>query len=286
MPVLCERKNKWRANRIWAILTAMSRIAQRFTELKKQDRTGLVTFITAGDPDLETSQAILNDLPRHGADIIEIGMPFSDPMADGPAIQLASQRALKAGATLKKTLQMVESFRVTDPQTPIVLMGYFNPIYAYGTERFALDAKESGVDGLIIVDLPPEEDHELRAPAADAGLDLIRLITPTTDEARLGTILEGASGFLYYVSIAGVTGTAKADAAQLRPRLEQIRKRTALPIAVGFGIKTPQDAASLHRVADAVVVGSAIVNTIAGIQTGSKTIHDVNEQVKALSAAL
>lgn len=264
----------------------MSRITRRFTDLKAQKRAGLITFITAGDPDGQTSQAILNDLPKSGADIIEIGMPFSDPMADGPAIQLASQRALKAGAGMKKTLQMVKSFRVTDTQTPVILMGYFNPIYAYGTARFVKDAKESGVDGLIVVDLPPEEDQELCDPAREADIDLIRLVTPTTDDERLKTILAGASGFLYYVSITGVTGTGRADAEQLRPRLDHLRQFTDLPLAVGFGIKTPDDAAAMGRVADAVVVGSAIVGTVAGIAKGVNTVQDVGAQVRALASSL
>lgn len=264
----------------------MNRIANRFSELKKEGRSALVTFITAGDPDQETSQALLNDLPKSGADIIELGMPFSDPMADGPSIQLASQRALKSGADMKHTLEMVRSFRVTDTKTPLILMGYFNPIHTYGTRRFAADAKESGVDGLIVVDLPPEEDQELLDPARDAGLDIIRLITPTTDDERLTTILDGASGFLYYVSITGITGTASANMEQLGPRLDHIRKQTDLPLAVGFGIKTPGDAAAMARVCDAVVVGSSIVDTVAGIQSNTKTTHDVSEQVKSLKNAL
>ncbi len=264
----------------------MNRIAKRFHDLKQQNRAGLVTFITAGDPDRETSQTILNDLPKNGADIIEIGMPFSDPMADGPAIQLASQRALKAHANMVQTLEMVRSFRVTDTQTPIVLMGYFNPIYTYGTQRFISDAKESGVDGLIIVDLPPEEEQELSGPAHEAGIDLIRLVTPTTDDDRLETILKGASGFLYYVSITGITGTASANVAQLRPRLDHLRKKTDLPIAIGFGIKTPQDAAEMARLGDAVVVGSSIVSTIAEVSEGVKTVQDVAAQVRDLADAL
>lgn len=268
----------------------MNRIAQRFADLKSQNRAGLVTFITAGDPDLDASQTVLNALPQSGSDFIELGMPFSDPMADGPAIQMASQRALTSGASMKRTLEMVRSFRVNDTKTPVILMGYYNPIYIYGTKRFALDAKESGVDGLIVVDLPPEEDHELRDPAHDAGLDIIRLVTPTTDDDRLETILDGAGGFLYYVSITGVTGTASADLEQLRPRLDHIRSKTDLPIAVGFGIKTPQDAQAMSRVADAVVVGSAIVNTIAAIPQSStaeaKEIQNVSGQVKALADAL
>ncbi len=263
-----------------------NRIAQRFADLKAQNRTGLITFITAGDPDRETSQGILNDLPKNGADLIELGMAFSDPMADGLAIQLASQRALKSGAAMKQTLEMVKSFRANDTKTPLVLMGYYNPIHAYGTTRFAIDAAQAGVDGLIIVDLPPEEDQELSDPAHDAGLDIIRLITPTTNAERLTKVLDGASGFLYYVAITGVTGTASANAGQLRPRLDRIRKQTNLPIAIGFGIKSPQGAATLSKVSDAVVVGSSIVNTIGDIQNGSKTTQDVAIQVRDLAAAL
>lgn len=264
----------------------MSRIVQRFKDLESQSRTGLVTFITAGDPDRETSQAILNDLPKNGADFIELGMPFSDPMADGLSIQLASQRALKAGARMVQTLEMVKSFRVNDVSTPIILMGYYNPIHAYGTARFALDAAKSGVDGLIVVDLPPEEDQELSDPARDAGIDMVRLVTPTTNDARLTTVLAGASGFLYYVAIVGVTGTASADVNQLAPRLDHIRKFTDLPIALGFGIKTAADAEAMGRICDAVVVGSSIVNTIEEIQAGSKTVQDVAAQVRDLSDAL
>ncbi|MCB9990303.1 MAG: tryptophan synthase subunit alpha [Rhodospirillales bacterium] len=264
----------------------VNRIAQRFADLKAQNRAGLVTFISAGDPDRDTSQAILNDLPENGADFIELGMPFSDPMADGLAIQHASQRALNAHACMTQTLQMAKSFRVNDTKTPLILMGYFNPIYIYGTERFAKEAKESGVDGLIVVDLPPEEDQELTDPMRDAGLDLIRLITPTTDDDRLETILKGAGGFLYYVSITGITGTASANVDQLKPRLDHLRRKTDLPIAIGFGIKTASDAAAMARICDAVVIGSSIVETIGAIHDGSKTVQDVGTQVKALRNAL
>ena len=264
----------------------MSRIAKRFAELKEKNKTGLVTFITAGDPDREQSQEILNALPANGADLIELGMPFSDPMADGPAIQASSQRALAANSSMVQTLEMVKSFRVNDTETPLILMGYYNPIYTYGTARFAREAKESGVDGLIIVDLPPEEDQEFHDPANDVGLDLIRLVTPTTDDKRLQTILSGASGFLYYVAIAGVTGTASADVNQLKPRLDHLREKTDLPIAIGFGIKTPDDAAAMAQIGDAIVVGSSIVEVIAQMQDGSANVQDVSNKIKSISAAL
>lgn len=235
----------------------MSRIEKKFKSL---DRCALVTFIMAGDPSIEESLAVLKGLPEAGADIIEIGMPFTDPAADGISIQRAGQRALKAGATMKSTLQMVRDFRSDNDDTPIVLMGYANPIYAYGLEAFAKDASEAGVDGLIIVDLPPEEDSELRRFTDQFGLDMIRLVTPVTDEARLPTVLEGASGFLYYVSITGVTGTAKANLDDLKPHIAQIKAQSDLPIAIGFGIKTPGDAQAMASLGDAVVVGSAIVD--------------------------
>ena len=264
--------------------TAQNRIAAKFAELKKQNRKGLVTFITAGDPDHVTSQAILNDLPHWGADIIELGMPFSDPMADGPAIQEAGVRALKAGADMKQTLDMARNFRGKDDKTPLVLMGYYNPVYSYGVEKFTQDAAKAGVDGLIIVDLPPEEDSELREPAAKAGLDIIRLVTPTTDDKRLDVVLKDASGFIYVVAIAGVTGTASASAANLKPALDRLRKRTSLPIAVGFGINSPADAKAMAEHADAVVVGSAIVRTIGALQNGDK--DKLSHQIKDLSKSV
>ena len=243
-------------------MSETGRIAARFAALKEQNRAALVTFITAGDPDFETSLEILRRLPQAGADIIELGMPFTDPMADGPAIQLASQRALAAGQTLPRTLEMVRRFRETDAETPIVLMGYYNPIYVYGNARFLAEAREAGVDGLIVVDLPPEEDEELCLPALEAGINFIRLATPTTDAARLPKVLNNASGFLYYVSVTGVTGTREPDVEAVRDALAHIRTATDLPIAVGFGVKTPQQARAIAEVADGVVVGSALVNAV------------------------
>jgi tryptophan synthase alpha chain len=240
----------------------VSRIATRFAELKKQNRAGFVAFITAGDPNLETSFEILKGLPAAGADVIELGMPFTDPMADGPAIQLGSLRALKAGQTMAKTLDLVRRFRSLDQATPIVLMGYYNPIYSYGGETFCKDARTAGVDGLIIVDLPPEEDHELRPHAKAAGLDIIRLSTPTTDAKRLPAVLDGASGFLYYVSITGVTGSKDIDPISVAKALKPLKAATSLPIAVGFGIKSEPDAKAVAQTADAAVVGSALVAEI------------------------
>lgn len=242
----------------------MSRIAARFKELKAAHAKAFVPFITAGDPDFETSFAILEKLPAAGADLIELGMPFSDPMADGPAVQAASLRALKTGASMNRTLDLVKKFRKADSKTPIILMGYFNAIHAYGTARFSRDAAAAGADGLIVVDLPPEEDDVLRLPAQAQGLDIIRLATPTSDAARLTRILDGAGGFLYYVSITGVTGTKNFDSTEVAASVARIRKATSLPIAVGFGVKTPEHAAEIARIADAVVVGSAIVSHIAG----------------------
>ncbi|MDE1939499.1 MAG: tryptophan synthase subunit alpha [Alphaproteobacteria bacterium] len=241
----------------------MSRIAKRFAELKKQNRAAFVPFLTAGDPDAETTAALLEKLPAAGADLIELGIPFSDPMADGPAIQASSLRALESGMTLQKVLELVRRFRKTDRATPIVLMGYYNPIHAYGTARFAKDAAEAGVDGLITVDLPPEEDEVLRLPASAHALDIVRLATPTTDDARLSAVLDGAGGFLYYVSIAGVTGTKSFSESDVRTAVARLKAASGLPCAVGFGIKTPAQAASIASFADAAVVGSAIVEKLA-----------------------
>lgn len=241
----------------------MSRLATRFAALKAEGRAGLVTFVTAGDPDAATGQAILDGLPAAGADIIELGMPFTDPMADGPAIQASSLRALKAGATLASTLDMVRRFRARDGATPLVLMGYYNPIYAMGAEAFCAAAAEAGVDGLIVVDLPPEEADELVKPARAKGIDFIVLTTPTSDDARLPVVLGNASGFIYYVSIAGITGTASASNEAVAQAIARLRRHTALPVAVGFGIRTPEQAAAIARMADGVVVGSAIVQRVA-----------------------
>jgi tryptophan synthase alpha chain len=238
------------------------RIKRRFEALANENRAGLVTFVTAGDPTPEISEAIIAGLPGAGADLIELGMPFTDPMADGPAVQVSSQRALRAGQTQRRTLEMVSRFRSQDSDTPIVLMGYYNPIYIYGVEKFVNDAADAGVDGLIIVDVPPEEDPELRVPAAEAGIDFVRLATPTSDEKRLPLLMEAASGFVYYVSITGITGTSSAETSNVAEAVARIRRFTDLPVAVGFGIKTPEQAAEIARVADAAVVGSAIVQRI------------------------
>jgi tryptophan synthase alpha chain len=239
-----------------------SRVERRFAALRAEERGGLVTFITAGDPDPDTSLALISGLPGAGADVIEIGMPFSDPMADGPAIQAASLRALKAGMTLAKTLDLVARFRSQDGDTPVILMGYYNPIYSYGVERFLQDAVKAGADGLIIVDLPPEEDDELCQPAIRAGLHWIRLATPTTDDKRLPTVLADTSGFVYYVSILGITGTRSAGADAVRAAVGRLKRHTDLPIAVGFGIKSPEQAAEVAGVADAAVVGSALIDRL------------------------
>jgi tryptophan synthase alpha chain len=238
------------------------RLSRRFAALKAEGRGGLVTFITAGDPDYETSKEIVLGLPAAGADVIELGMPFSDPMADGPAIQAASLRALNSGMKLAKVLQLVREFRAGDDDTPIVLMGYYNPIYNYGVDKFLEEARESGVDGLIIVDLPPEEDQELCLPALKAGLNFIRLATPTTDDQRLPTVLSNTSGFVYYVSVLGITGTKSAAEGAVTAAVERLRRHTDLPIGVGFGIKTPENARAVASVANAAVVGSAIVDRI------------------------
>jgi tryptophan synthase alpha chain len=244
------------------VSTPGARIAKRFAALKAEGRAGLDTFITAGDPDPNTSAAILAGLPAAGADVIELGMPFSDPMADGPAIQAAGLRALHAGQTLRKTLQMVRDFRDHDDATPIVLMGYYNPIYSYGADRFVADAKAAGVDGLIIVDLPPEADDELCLPALKAGLNFIRLATPTTDDRRLPAVLQNTSGFVYYVSITGITGSAAPDTGKVVEAVKRIKRHTILPVAVGFGVRTAAQAAAIGRSADGVVVGSALVSAV------------------------
>jgi tryptophan synthase alpha chain len=243
-------------------VTAETRIERRFAELARAGRAGLVTFVTAGDPDPETAAAILDGLPAAGADVIELGMPFTDPMADGPAIQAASLRALAAGQTMPKTLAVVARFRERDERTPIVLMGYYNPIYVYGVERFLADAKAAGVDGLIVVDLPPEEDVELCLPALAAGLNFIRLATPTTDDARLPKVLTNTSGFVYYVSVAGITGTKAPEIGRVNREVARIKRHTALPVAVGFGVRSAAQAAEIAAGADAVVVGSALVEAV------------------------
>jgi len=265
----------------------MSRIEARFAELKKQNRAAFVPFITAGDPDAETSFAIMEKLPAIGADLIELGAPFSDPMADGPAVQAASLRALKSGATMHKTLEMVRRFRKGDNKTPIILMGYYNPIHHYGTAKFARDAAAAGVDGLITVDLPPEEDEVLRVPANEHGIDVVRLLAPTTNDARLKTVLTGASGFLYYVSVAGVTGTKTFDASEVEQAVKRIHAGSALPCCVGFGIKTPEQAGQIARIADGAVVGSAIVSRIAELSANgakqAEVVKNIAEFCKSLA---
>ncbi|WP_293808516.1 tryptophan synthase subunit alpha [uncultured Bosea sp.] len=242
--------------------TGQTRIQNRFQACAREGRAALVTFVTAGDPDFETSSAILAALPGAGADVIELGVPFTDPMADGVPVQLAGQRALKAGQTLRKTIAMVESFRKAGHDTPIVLMGYYNPIYAYGVKAFLTDARRVGIDGLIVVDLPPEEDEELCLPALQAGVSFIRLATPTTDDKRLPKVLQNTSGFVYYVSVTGVTGGAIADYGAVGDAVARIKRHTDLPVAVGFGVKTAEDAATIARRADGVVVGSALVERV------------------------
>ena len=239
-----------------------TRIDQRFADLKREGRAALVTFTMAGDPDTKTSLAILKELPKAGADVIELGMPFTDPMADGPAIQAGGLRALNAGQNMVKTLSMVRAFRNGDDATPIVLMGYYNPIYIYGVERFLTDAKAAGVDGLIVVDLPPEEDEELCLPALRAGLNFIRLSTPTTDDKRLPAVLANTSGFVYYVSITGITGAAAPDVSKVAEAVARIKRHTHLPVAVGFGVRTAKQARAIAAGAEGVVVGSALVNAI------------------------
>ena len=257
----------------------MTRIDTKFESLRSQGRKAFVAYIMAGDPDLETSLQVMKGLPSAGVDVIELGVPFTDPMADGPTIQLAGQRALEGGQTLEKTLQMVRRFREEDAETPIVLMGYYNPIYNRGVETFLKDATEAGIDGLIVVDLPPEEDDELCIPAQKAGLNFIRLATPTTDDKRLPKVLQNTSGFVYYVSITGITGSAAAQSADVAPEVTRIKSQTDLPVIVGFGIRTPDAAAEIAGVADGCVVGSAIVSEIAA----GKPVSEVLDFVKGLA---
>jgi tryptophan synthase alpha chain len=261
----------------------MSRLQSRFAELKQQNRAALVTFVTAGDPDYATSLAILKGLPAAGADVIELGMPFTDPMADGPAIQLANIRALGGHQDMVKTLQMVREFRAGNSDTPLVLMGYFNPIHHYGVPRFIEEAKAAGVDGLIVVDLPPEHNEDLCDPAQAAGLDFIRLTTPTTDDVRLPTVLNGSSGFVYYVSVAGVTGAGAATLEHVEQAVARLRRHTDLPISIGFGIRTPEHAATIARLADGVVVGSALIDQIANAASPQQAIDGVLDLCRQLA---
>jgi tryptophan synthase alpha chain len=265
-----------------------TRIDALFAKLKREGRSAFVTFLMAGDPDLETSLQVIKAMPKAGADIIEIGMPFTDPMADGPSIQAAGLRALNAGMTLKKTLELVRSFRKDDAATPLVLMGYYNPIYIYGVDTFLADAKTAGIDGLIIVDLPPEEDTELCVPALKAGLNFIRLATPTTDDKRLPAVLANTSGFVYYVSITGITGAAAADSKAVGEAVARIKRHTTLPVCVGFGIRTPQAARAIAEHADGAVVGTALVDALRGSldaegRATAKTVDAVSELAASLS---
>ncbi len=265
-----------------------TRIDTRFADLKQKDRAALVTFVTAGDPDYKTSLKIIQGLPKAGADVIEMGMPFTDPMADGPAIQAAGLRALKSGQTLKKTLALLSEFRKSDDTTPVVLMGYYNPIYVYGVAKFLKDAIKAGADGLIIVDLPPEEDDELCLPAIKAGLNFIRLATPTTDNARAPAVFKNTSGFVYYVSVLGITGTKAPDLKSVKANVKRLRKHTKLPICVGFGVKSAEQAKAIARDADGVVVGSALVSAIADTLTRTgratpKTVKAVHALVRKIS---
>ncbi|MVW74225.1 tryptophan synthase subunit alpha [Pseudomonas xionganensis] len=261
----------------------MSRLQTRFAELKQQNRAALVTFVTAGDPNYDASLAILKGLPKAGADVIELGMPFTDPMADGPAIQLANIRALEGRQDLAKTLQMVREFRQDEQATPLVLMGYFNPIHKYGVSRFIADAKEAGVDGLIVVDLPPEHNADLCDPAQAAGIDFIRLTTPTTDDKRLPKVLNGSSGFVYYVSVAGVTGAGSATLEHVQEAVTRLRRHTDLPLCIGFGIRTPEHAATIARLADGVVVGSALIDQIANAASSEQAVDGVLSLCAALA---
>jgi tryptophan synthase alpha chain len=265
-----------------------TRIDNRFADLQREGRVALVTFLMAGDPDPKTSLAIVKALPKAGADVIELGMPFTDPMADGPTIQAAGLRALAAGQTMVKTLQLVRAFRKGDDSTPIVLMGYYNPIYVYGVDRFLADAKAAGVDGLIVVDLPPEEDEELCLPALKVGLNFVRLATPTTDDKRLPAVLTHTSGFVYYVSITGITGSAAPDFSKVGAAVARIKRHTKLPVAVGFGVRTAKDARAIAKCADGVVVGSALVNAVKGSldrkgRATARTVKAVTKLVAALA---
>jgi tryptophan synthase alpha chain len=268
-----------------------TRIDRRFAALKQQGRAALVTFLTAGDPDLATSLELLKALPKAGADVLEIGMPFTDPMADGPAIQAAALRALKGGQRMTKTLDLLRAFRAGDDETPIVLMGYYNPIYVYGVERFLADAKAAGIDGLIVVDLPPEEDDELCLPALRAGLNFIRLATPTTDDKRLPAVLANSSGFVYYVSVTGITGTAAPNANVVGEAVARIKRHTKLPVAVGFGVRTAESAAAIARGADGVVIGSALIDALknsldANGKATARTVPAVTDLVTQLAAGV
>jgi tryptophan synthase alpha chain len=268
-----------------------SRIEARFARCRDEGRAALVTFVTAGDPDPAASLAIIKALPAAGADLIELGVPFTDPMADGVPIQLAGQRALRAGQTLAKTIQLVRDFRAADADTPIVLMGYYNPIFVYGVERFLADAREAGVDGMIVVDLPPEEDSELCLPAKTAGLSFIRLATPTTDDARLPAVLRNTNGFVYYVSVTGVTGSSIADFGRVKDAVTRIKRHIDLPVAVGFGVKTGADAAAIAAGADGVVVGSALVEAVRHSldvegRATDRTVPAVADLVKELAAGI
>ena len=264
------------------VATGEQRIAARFAALKAEKRAGFITFLTAGDPNMETSLEVLKALPAAGADLIEIGMPFTDPIADGPAIQRANLRALKGGVTVKKTLAMLTQFRRTDQTTPVVLMGYYNPIHAYGVPAFLNDAKAAGCDGLICVDVPPEEDQELALPTRAVGLSFIRLATPTTDAKRLPKVLQNTSGFLYYVSLAGITGVGAADPAAVAAAVQRLKAKTPLPVAVGFGIRTAAQAEAIARVADAAVVGSALVDCIGEAAAGGKKPAEIVASAAAL----
>ena len=268
-----------------------TRIDARFAQLKKDNRSAFVTYLMAGDPDPETSLDIIKALPKAGADVIEIGMPFTDPMADGPSIQAAGLRALKAGMTLKKTLALVRDFRKDDDVTPLVLMGYYNPIYIYGVDKFLADAKSAGVDGLIVVDLPPEEDSELCVPTLKAGLNFIRLATPTTDDKRLPAVLANTSGFVYYVSVTGITGGASADSNVVGEAVARIKRHTALPVCVGFGIRTPEAARAIAANADGAAVGTALVDALRGSldsenKATGRTVAAVAELTAALAAGV